>query len=148
MLASCGELGGGVGPPVDACAQRLHARTLRCILCRVAAVGVTSQATVLLLVTLVSTGCQRDKSEQEAAALGCASEDFPCQEAQCAAGVGSSCTALAQAHEEGAGVRRDLARAAKLYERACERGHADGCAGLAVMLDEGRRGARDPERGL
>jgi TPR repeat protein/serine/threonine protein kinase len=76
----------------------------------------------------------------------CASIGDRCDEA-CEAGDAASCGRLAARHERGSGVPRDEARAASLYERACDAADPAGCAGLGRFQRLGRGGlARDPTR--
>jgi len=66
---------------------------------------------------------------------------------QCDAGYRVGCHWLARAHEAGAGVERDEARAAALYEEVCDRASRDtpaACRRLALLALEGAPGAPDP----
>jgi TPR repeat protein len=76
-------------------------------------------------------------------------------ETACAAGRMDACGKLAAMVQEGAGVPRDEARAAHLYEQVCEHGTASGnpteiraCAPLARMLLEGRLVPKDEARAV
>ncbi len=80
----------------------------------------------------------RATPEERAAAL---------MEARCrAASDGWACGRLGWAYEHAQGVPKDLARAARLYEESCERGHAWGCYALAYAFGQGAGIARDDAR--
>ncbi len=56
-----------------------------------------------------------------------------------------ACHFLGSAYAEGRGVPMDPARAAQLYDRACQHGSGNGCNNLGQLIQEGRVGAsRDP----
>ena len=56
----------------------------------------------------------------------------------CENGIAAGCTSLGDNYRDGITVKRDLARAVELYERACEGGDAEGCSDLAEEYDERR----------
>jgi TPR repeat protein len=80
------------------------------------------------------------------AASTCRAAGQRCADA-CDTGDAWSCGRLAARHEHGSGVPRDEARAAALYEKACDASDAFACAGLGRLVRLGRGGlARDPAR--
>lgn len=63
---------------------------------------------------------------------------------------GEACRQLGLVHDDGNGVRKDIAAAKALYRKACGLGNAGGCSNLAfVLIDEGAAagsGAAEVER--
>jgi TPR repeat protein len=68
-------------------------------------------------------------------------------DAHCRRGEADSCFQLANMLEAGTGIRRDVARAAKLYETACTGGVRHGCLEAGRLYDKGLPAAdRDAPR--
>jgi hypothetical protein len=67
-------------------------------------------------------------------------------EEACDDGQVAACALLGLMLERGAGVPRDVARAATLYERACEGGEMRGCTNLGLLYESGTDVPRDRER--
>ena len=83
-----------------------------------------------------------------AAEEACRAGAVRCDEA-CDDGDAASCGLLAALVERGEGAPRDVARAAQLYQRACDGGDLPGCVGLGQVHRAGRGGlARDPARAV
>ncbi len=57
-------------------------------------------------------------------------------DAQCVAGNVTVCTQLGDMYANGRGVTKDLGRAARAYERACNGGAADVCATLGEIVEQ------------
>src|SRR6476660_5427698 len=66
-----------------------------------------------------------------------ASERIARLNAECEKGMYVSCFNLGVMFEEGKEVPTQKERAAKLYERACDGGHADACSNLGVLHESG-----------
>jgi TPR repeat protein len=60
--------------------------------------------------------------------------------AVCEGGDGFACHRLAELHQHGRGGAVDLAKAATLYEQACEKEHAEGCERRADLARDGQGG--------
>ena len=58
------------------------------------------------------------------------------------------CNELGVMYGTGEGVAKDLARAATLYQRACDGGEMWGCVNLGVMYGTGEGVARDRPRAI
>jgi len=67
-------------------------------------------------------------------------------EEACDGGQVAACALLGLMLERGAGVPRDVARAATLYERACGGGELRGCTNLGLLLESGTAVPRDRDR--
>jgi hypothetical protein len=67
-------------------------------------------------------------------------------EEACDGGQVGACALLGLMLERGAGVPRDVARAATLYERACDGGELRGCTNLGLLLESGTDVPRDRDR--
>lgn len=61
-------------------------------------------------------------------------------------GSASSCLHLGSLYQDGAGVPRDLPRAADSFRQACQQGSAEGCYQAGVMYAQGKGVARDPRQ--
>ena len=57
-------------------------------------------------------------------------------DAQCVAGNVAVCTQLGERYASGRGVTRDLGKAARAYERACNGGAADVCSTLGEIVEQ------------
>src|SRR5258706_15389369 len=64
-------------------------------------------------------------------------------DAECEKGMHGSCFTLGVMLEEGNGVAKEIARAAKLYERACNGGDADACSNPGVLQESGEGVTKD-----
>jgi serine/threonine-protein kinase len=67
----------------------------------------------------------------------------PTLEAQCDKGDPSACFAVARQLETGESVRKDVQRAAALYQKACDGDVAAACTQLGVLRNSGIAGERD-----
>lgn len=64
--------------------------------------------------------------------------------ARCANRDGASCWEAGRIYDAGEGIQRSYAKAAELYQVACDNGYAEGCRELAGMYSEPRGMAEDP----
>lgn len=61
-------------------------------------------------------------------------------QAACNANNATACASLGAMYERGLGVEADPARAATLYQQACQAGEPHGCASYAMLQAQGRGG--------
>lgn len=61
-------------------------------------------------------------------------------------GPGVQCLALGEKYQQGQSVPRDLAKAQRLFEKACSRGAVAGCLQAGWSYQRGDGGQRDPEK--
>jgi TPR repeat protein len=57
-----------------------------------------------------------------------------------------ACVFAGQMHEYAHGVPKDVVKAARLYETACDAGWTAGCYNLAIMFENGRGVPLDRDR--
>jgi TPR repeat protein len=60
-------------------------------------------------------------------------------EQSCDGGASNGCRFLGKLHQAGTGVSKDHKRAAKLFEKACAKGHQPACTDLADYYAAGTR---------
>ena len=96
-----------------------------------------------LLFALVLTCCKVDSrtatTTADAAPTDAEGAAVAAQEQACEAGNSSACDMLGRRYEHGKGVQKDAAKAASLYQKACEGDHARGCSDLAYLYNPRRR---------
>lgn len=81
---------------------------------------------------------------KEGATFACKGDNAENCKAQCDKNEPNSCYKLAMAYRFGnSGVKRDLATARSLYEKACSGGVAIACVDLGVSLEQGIGGSKD-----
>ena len=74
---------------------------------------------------------------------------LPLLQRACHADEAGACVQLAVLYETGrVGDKKDPTRAGMLYQRACKKGHEDGCSGLALLLFLGRGVPAKPLRAM
>jgi uncharacterized protein len=115
---------------------------------------------VLGTLTLLAAGCreapapaartEKKPSATQSAPLEAPDRPVPAaeQERLCAQGDTPSCLAVADRLRNSGQGREALTRALWLYQSACDRHVADGCAGLGAMYQDGLGVAQDSERAL